>query len=108
MSSKASPKRQKGHLAAKDENAAAPAASGHRRRHLSHPQRHALSPQQHHHHQVPHRQLKDTEENVAAQTDCVFRHFVYQMYVNDVTSETTDDDLPSLPEVRKINEQPVT
>lgn len=106
MSSKASPKRQKGHLAAKDENTATSAAViGHRRRHLSHPQRRALSVQQQQ--QVPHQLLKDTEENVAAQTDCVFRNFVYQMYVNDVTSEK-DDDLPSLPEVRKMNEQPVT
>lgn len=106
MSSKASPKRQKGNLAAREENAAAAGVSvgGHRRRHLSHPQRHALSP---HHRQAPHQLLKDTEENVAAQTDSVFRSFVYQMYVNDVTSQT-DDDLPSLPEVRKINEQPVT
>lgn len=49
----------------------------------------------------------DTEENVAAETDCVFRNFVYQMYVNDVTTRP-EDDLPSLPEVKILNHQPVT
>jgi len=47
----------------------------------------------------------DTEENVASQTDGVFRHFVYQLYAID-RSDQDADDTPNLPELNAFGESP--
>ena len=49
----------------------------------------------------------DTEENVAQQTDGVFRNFVYHMYSND-RSEQDADDTPNLPEITAFRDDPLS
>lgn len=49
----------------------------------------------------------DTEDNVAEQTDSVFRHFVYQLYAID-RSDQDADDTPNLPELNAFGESPFT
>ena len=44
----------------------------------------------------------DTEENVAAETDCVFRHFVHEMYLEETSRQACDDLAPSR-EIMKLN-----
>ena len=47
----------------------------------------------------------DTEENVAGQTDGIFRNFVYQMYNMD-RDEQEADDTPSVPELTAFADEP--
>ena len=49
----------------------------------------------------------DTEENVARQTDSIFRNFVYQMYTH--TQETTQDpdNTPDMPELTAFPDEPL-
>ncbi len=47
----------------------------------------------------------DTEENVAEQTDGIFRNFVYQMYTTE-RSDQEADDTPSLPEITAFTDEP--
>jgi len=48
----------------------------------------------------------DTEENVASQTDGVFRHFVYQLHAIDHTDAA--DDTPTVPELSSFEENPLS
>lgn len=48
----------------------------------------------------------DTEQNVADQTDSVFRNFVYQMNAFDRSSQEAADDTPSLPELTAFADSP--
>ena len=47
----------------------------------------------------------DTEENVADQTDGIFRNFVYQMYNLD-RSDQDADDTPNIPELTAFTDEP--
>lgn len=47
----------------------------------------------------------DTEQNVAEETDSVFRNFVYHM-INNHRSDQDADDTPSLPELTAFNDPP--
>jgi len=49
----------------------------------------------------------DTEENVADQTDGIFRNFVYHMYSID-RSEQDADDTPNLPEITAFTDDPLS
>jgi len=50
----------------------------------------------------------DTVENVARQTDDIFRNFVHWMYTLYRTRQGRDaDDTPSLPEITAFNENPL-
>lgn len=48
----------------------------------------------------------DTEENVAEQTDGVFRNFVYRMYNNE-RCEQEADDTPNAPELTTFTDEPL-
>jgi len=50
----------------------------------------------------------DTEENVASQTDGVFRHFVYQLHAIDRTDPQEADDTPTVPELSSFGESPLS
>jgi len=50
----------------------------------------------------------DTEENVRAQTDGVFRHFVYQLHSIDRTEQQDADDTPTVPELSSFGESPLS
>lgn len=50
----------------------------------------------------------DTEENVASQTDGVFRHFVYQLHAIDRTEQQDADDTPTVPELSSFGESPLS
>jgi len=50
----------------------------------------------------------DTVENVARQTDDIFRNFVHWMYTLYRTRQGRDaDDTPTLPEITTFNENPL-
>jgi len=50
----------------------------------------------------------DTVENVAQQTDDIFRNFVHWMYTLYRSRQGRDaDDTPSLPEITAFNENPL-
>lgn len=50
----------------------------------------------------------DTEENVASQTDGVFRHFVYQLHSIDRNDRHDADDTPTVPELTSFGESPLS
>jgi len=50
----------------------------------------------------------DTEDNVASQTDGVFRHFVYQLRAIDRTELQDADDTPTVPELSSFGESPLS
>lgn len=47
----------------------------------------------------------DTEDNVASQTDSIFRNFVFHMHTS-LRPEEEADDSPNLPEIIPFHEQP--
>ena len=49
----------------------------------------------------------DTEENVAEQTDGIFRNFVYHMHNQARDSQESGDDTPSLPELTAFTDPPL-
>ena len=49
----------------------------------------------------------DTEENVAEQTDGVFRNFVFNMYTNERSEQDGPDDTPDMPELTAFPDEPL-
>ncbi len=49
----------------------------------------------------------DTEDNVAEQTDAVFRNFVFNMYTNERAEQDGPDDTPDMPELTAFPDEPL-